>query len=136
MTRLLLLLAAALLPAPAQTFSHLRHANVNLACTFCHKTAETAEHAGFPAWKTCHTCHTQMPEQAIPSRRVYKLPDFVFFSHARHIAAKTECATCHGDVKTQDRIEIHRSTRMAACVDCHKERQAATACNVCHELGQ
>lgn len=135
MGRLLLFLvswsaAAAAEPAP---FSHKVHAGVNLACTFCHKTAATAERATFPAWKTCLTCHTEKAEQAIPSQRIYKLPDFVFFSHARH---KADCAACHGDVKAQAKMEPHRSTKMAACVDCHKEHNATVVCNACHELGQ
>lgn len=127
------LLAAAAEPAP---FSHKTHAGLNLPCTFCHKSAQTAERATFPAWKTCATCHTEKPEQSIPSQRVYRLPDFVFFSHARHTAAKVECAACHGDVKAQAKIELHRSTKMAACVDCHKESKATVVCNACHELGQ
>ena len=51
-------------------------------------------------------------------------------------AAKVACAACHGDVKAQAKIEVHRSTKMAACVDCHKEHKATVACNACHELGQ
>ena len=120
-------------PAP---FSHKRHGELNLQCAFCHKTAATAERATFPAWKTCQTCHTEKAEQPIPSTRVYKLPDFVFFSHARHSAARVECAACHGDVKSQAKIELHRSTKMAACVDCHKVAKATVVCNACHELGQ
>lgn len=117
-------------------FSHKRHAEVQLACTFCHKTAATTERAGFPAWKTCQTCHTTKADQSIPSRRVYRLPDFVFFSHGRHATAKVECAACHGDLKTQATVQLFRSTKMASCVDCHKERHATIACNACHELGQ
>lgn len=127
------LLAAFAEPEP---FSHKRHADLNLQCVFCHKGAVSVERAGFPAWKTCQTCHTEKTAQAIPSRRVYKLPDFVFFSHARHSTAKVECTACHGEVKSQDKIAMHRSTKMAACVDCHKENKATVVCNACHELGQ
>ena len=133
MRGLLLILFAVPAGAEPAPFSHKTHAAVNLACTFCHKTAVTAERATFPAWKTCRTCHTEKVEQTIPSRRVYQLPDFVFFSHARH---KMECASCHGDVKAQAKIEPHRSTKMAACVDCHREQQATVVCTACHELGQ
>lgn len=136
--RWLLLSLASVFAAGAEpaTFSHKVHAGVNLACTFCHKTATTAERATFPAWKTCQTCHADKVEAAIPSQRVYKLPDFVFFSHGRHAEAKVECTTCHGEVKQQAKIELHRSAKMAACVDCHKEAKATIACNACHELGQ
>jgi hypothetical protein len=135
--RAIVLLCLAVFPAAAEpVFSHKTHANVNLSCTFCHKTAATSERAGFPAWKTCQTCHPQKEAQSIPTRRVYKLPDFVFFSHAAHSAAKVSCAACHGEVKEQAEITLHRSTKMAACVDCHKENNATAACNACHELGQ
>lgn len=130
---LFLLLSWSALAAEPAPFSHKTHAGLNLPCLFCHKTAASAERATFPEWKTCRTCHTEKAEQPIPSRRVYKLPDFVFFSHARH---KMECAACHGDVKAQAKLEAHRSTKMAACVDCHKEHSATVVCNACHELGQ
>lgn len=133
-----LILSLLILPlwAEAPAFSHKRHANVNLTCGYCHKTATTSERAGFPAWKTCGTCHPDKPEQTIPSPRVHRLPDFVFFSHARHGAAKVECATCHGDVKIQEKMDLHRPVKMAACVDCHKANKATVACTACHELGQ
>ena len=132
------ILCLGLVPALAESepFSHKRHAELKLQCTFCHKTAGSAERATFPAWKICQTCHTEMAEQPIPLKRVYNLPDFVFFSHVRHATAKIECAACHGDVKSQARIELHRSTKMAACVDCHKANKATVVCNSCHELGQ
>ena len=117
-------------------FSHKRHAELNLQCTFCHKGAETAERATFPAWKTCRTCHVDKAETPIPSRRVYKVPDFVFFSHVRHAAGKVECAVCHGDVKAQAELTPQRGTKMADCIACHKESKASVRCNVCHELGQ
>ncbi|HEU0121020.1 MAG TPA: cytochrome c3 family protein [Bryobacteraceae bacterium] len=133
-----LLLTVLLVPVWAEgpVFSHKRHANVNLACTFCHKSAARAERAGFPAWKTCATCHPDKREETIPSQRVYRLPDFVFFSHVRHVAAKTECSVCHGDVKTQEKIELAQPLKMAVCVDCHKANKATVACTACHELGQ
>src|SRR5688500_12315848 len=122
--------------SPEPAFSHKDHAALNLQSTFCHKTSTTAARPTFPGWKTCHRCHSEKAEQPIPSRRVYKLPDFVFFSHARHATAKIECAACHGDLKAQAKVELHRSTKMAACVDCHKESKATIVCNACHELGQ
>jgi hypothetical protein len=117
-------------------FSHQKHAGVNLKCTFCHKGAETQERATFPKWNTCQTCHPDKSSETIPSRRVYKLADYVFFSHAKHTAAKMECAACHGDVKAQAVLQRHRPITMAACVDCHKQQNATTVCNACHELGQ
>lgn len=132
-----LLLAVALGAFGAEPgFSHKRHAEVQLACTFCHKGAATGDRAGFPGWKTCATCHVELAERVIPSGRVYRLPDFVFFSHGKHAAGKVACAACHGEMKTQATVGLFRSTKMAACVECHKENRATVACNACHELGQ
>jgi len=136
--RLLFLLCFLSISAAADPFvySHKRHSELNLQCSFCHKTAATNARAGFPAWKTCQTCHTEKAEEKIPSRRAFSLPDFVFFSHARHSTAKVECSGCHGDVKSQAKFEQTRAFKMATCVDCHKETKATVVCNACHELGQ
>lgn len=106
-----------------------------MACTACHAGAVAKDRAGFPAVAQCHTCHKDYSAK-IPSQRVYKLADFVFFSHAVHVKAKTECATCHGDVWQQAKIELFRPVKMKDCVDCHREQHATQVCTVCHELGQ
>jgi hypothetical protein len=120
----------------ALPFSHQRHEAMKLKCTACHATAETGAQAGFPAFAKCQTCHPEMEERKIPSTRVYRVKDFVFFGHARHAEAKVECATCHGNVYQTEALKVERPLTMAACVACHKERKATIACNVCHELGQ
>lgn len=121
-------------------FSHQRHAALKLKCAFCHVTAETAERATFPAASKCRTCHTTMtlPQDAkiTPAKPIYVLPDFVFFSHSKHVAAKIACAGCHGDVWHQASIKPVLKMKMAACVDCHKTHKATITCNKCHELSQ
>jgi hypothetical protein len=117
-------------------FSHKKHAALKLRCAFCHVTVDKEEQAGFPEVARCKSCHTEIEAREIPSARVYKLADFVFFSHARHGEAKVECAGCHGEVNESDAIKPVRSTKMIDCVNCHKERKATIACNSCHELGQ
>jgi hypothetical protein len=106
-----------------------------MACTQCHAGADRKEAAGFPSLSQCQVCHKEYTS-AIPSRRVYKLPDFVFFSHAAHAAAKVECRSCHGEVWEQEQVTVFRAPKMKECVDCHKQRHATERCNVCHELGQ
>ena len=113
-------------------FSHWRHAKLKLACSSCHATAETGVAAGLPPARACTTCHSSMPFS--PSTATYKLPDFLFFSHARHYHAKIGCSACHGDVSTE--AQPATPLKMAACVNCHRARQASTACTVCHELSQ
>jgi Cytochrome c7 and related cytochrome c len=71
-----------------------------------------------------------------PTKPVYVLPDFVFFSHAKHAAAKIGCDRCHGDVWQQAVIRPVLAMKMSACVDCHKARQATVVCTKCHELSQ
>ena len=121
--------------AAGAPFSHKKHAPLKLPCTGCHAGAEAQGQAGFPALEKCQVCHKDLALK-IPSNRVYKLPDFVIFSHSRHWNAKIDCRTCHGDVSQQDTVSVFRSTKMFACVECHKEKNATQVCTACHELGQ
>ena len=107
-----------------------------MKCISCHKNAGQSERAGFPVFAQCKTCHLDMATREIPSQRVYELPDFVFFSHATHTAAKAECVACHGNVEAQEIVTLQQPMKMKWCVDCHKQNQAAVRCNTCHELGQ
>lgn len=137
--RLLLILLLAFPTAQAQDgpFSHKKHAPLKLACTHCHTTAEKQDRAGFPALATCKTCHTSIADRKIPAQRIYKVKDFVVFSHVTHTAAKMACAGCHGEVYTLEVMaKPVRPTTMIECVDCHKANQASVQCNLCHELGQ
>jgi hypothetical protein len=97
---------------------------------------------------TCHRAEKQSsPELAkvreaalgkkeIPWVRVYRNPDFVFFSHERHARARVECAECHGPVEKRDVLMKEVSTSMTACMSCHAARGARNDCSACHELGQ
>ncbi len=126
-----------ILAADAPTpFNHKKHAPLKLKCTSCHAGAETGDHAGFPEVARCRTCHVDMAGREIPLLRVYTLPEFTFFAHARHAAAKVECQTCHGNVLSQEQVHLAQPVKMKWCVDCHKQQKAAVTCTVCHELGQ
>jgi hypothetical protein len=131
-------------------FSHKRHAALSLACKACHPSAAIAERAGLPAAGQCMLCHAnikkhsrlvqqlaafQKEEKPIPWVRVYRLPDFVFFSHARH-ATKVGCAECHGPVERRDTLAAEIAHKMTTCMDCHRIRKASNQCHVCHELGR
>jgi hypothetical protein len=97
---------------------------------------EKAERAGFPQAAQCAVCHTEGKRGPFPTHRVIRLPDFVFFSHAKHVAAKAECGSCHGDVWSQEALTKVWAPTMKNCVDCHKAKQATVACTACHELSQ
>jgi len=131
-------------------FSHKRHAALKVECAYCHQKAATAERAGFPAASKCMVCHREVAKDAeaierlatlapdaaiVPEKPLYTLPDFVFFSHARH-KEKVGCATCHGNVWAGDAVKLHLSMKMKACVDCHKASHATETCTACHELSQ
>src|ERR1019366_8841572 len=123
-------------PQPV-AFSHKVHAAAGAKCANCHTTATRQERAGIPNIARCALCHQDMRNKpAIDWVRVYKLRDFVFFSHAKHVNANVACADCHGPVETRDVLAKEKSTSMVACVDCHRARNAPVTCNVCHELGQ
>jgi hypothetical protein len=119
---------------------------MKIACSTCHTGSLKSERAGFPQQEQCLVCHSRdgdgragLPGEVldnIPSQRLYKLPDFVFFSHAKHAAAKVACKSCHGDVAAQAVLEVKQPPTMKSCVDCHRTNRAAITCNTCHELGQ
>jgi predicted CXXCH cytochrome family protein len=123
--------------APSR-FSHKTHAPLKQPCMQCHAMPGKGSAAGFPGEAQCKVCHTQFTasQTAFPTKRVYRLPDFVFFSHRAHVTAKAECARCHGDVAAADTVTLVVPPTMKMCVDCHKETRASVECFLCHEIGQ
>ena len=139
--------------APEQPvpFSHKRHAEVAKQCTMCHRNAAKAERAGLPAAAECMACHSAImkdsprirelavfhkEDKPIPWVRVYRLPDFVFFSHGTHVNGKVQCAECHGPVDQRETLAAEVKHNMKTCMACHSARGASNKCHVCHELGQ
>lgn len=137
--------------APEQPlpFSHRTHTGVGLKCAECHQTAAKANAAGMPAVDLCMRCHIAVkkdsPAIATLARHqkenkpvewisVYRLPNFVYFSHRRHtVKAAIECATCHGDVAAQAVLTKEKSIAMQACQSCHDARKANGNCDACHD---
>lgn len=67
-------------------------------------------------------------------KRVYRLPDYVAFSHRAHVTnAKAACETCHGAVRESDVIRKEKAINMAACMDCHKLPGLPWHAIFCHE---
>ena len=74
--------------------------------------------------------------EEIPWRRVYRLPEFVYWSHKQHVTdAKITCDACHGNVPQLDVMQRVKDMSMPTCIECHKERSARVACT-CHEVQQ
>lgn len=137
--------------APDQpiAFSHKKHVGeLELECTTCHVNADKGKHATAPAVSVCMSCHegvaTDKPEvqkltkfwqdkQPIPWAQVHQVKPHVYFTHKRHIKAGLECANCHGEVATMDKIRRVRSLKMGWCVDCHRAKGAPLDCYTCHK---
>jgi len=131
-------------------FSHKAHAATGMKCLECHAGAAAEDQAGFPETRKCMACHIAIKRdspgvkalasahnarQRIPWVRVYRVPDFVFFSHGSHAKAKAGCADCHGPVETREVLAREVPTDMATCMKCHTTRGASNECALCHQLG-
>lgn len=143
-------LPKAVAPQPV-AFSHRVHREkARLGCDFCHVGATSGDAATLPPLDSCLTCHrviqTDSPEVAklaaaaakgerIDWVPVYRVPDYVFFGHAPHVAAGLSCGECHGPVETRDVLQKEVSTSMNACLACHRQGTAPQSCVACHQLG-
>lgn len=130
------------------TFNHKLHAgDKQIPCQYCHSAARRSISAGIPPMNTCMGCHKiVVPErdpikflaakyeknEAIEWTKVHDLPDYVRFTHKRHVLSGVACETCHGDVKTMDTAEQVAPLQMSWCIDCHVQKGAPTSCNTCH----
>jgi hypothetical protein len=124
--------------APSQPipFSHKLHAGDNkIACLYCHSGAEKSRHATVPALNVCMNCHSVVKTDSpwiqkvqaaykegkpIEWVRVHELPDYVYFPHKRHVAKGVSCETCHGDVKTMEKVYQAKALTMGWCMECHR----------------
>ena len=139
-------------PPPEQPlpFSHKQHLALKLDCSMCHAMPDPGHAATLPPTSTCMGCHERVKTESpaiqqlagahatggtIPWKRVYRLPDFVSFSHKTHTtgAAAADCEGCHGPVREMDVMQRVRDISMAACLDCHQQKQASTRCDACHD---
>lgn len=131
--------------APLQPikFSHKIHAGDNkIDCQYCHNIAERSRYAGIPGASVCMNCHVIIREGKNSGKfeinklvtayetktpikwiQIHNLPDFVFFSHAQHVAVgKVKCQECHGPIQTMDVVHQARTLAMGWCLDCHRRR--------------
>ncbi len=138
-------------PVQPINFSHKIHVtDNNIQCMHCHAYVDKTPSAGVPSVKKCMGCHkaiaTDKPEiiklteywdkqEPIPWIKVHDVPDFVYFTHKRHIKAGIECQTCHGPIETMARVTRVSSLKMPWCVDCHTEKQVENGrdCVTCHK---
>jgi hypothetical protein len=118
-------------------FSHAHHVDgLGIDCRYCHDTVARSSSAGFPPTHTCMSCHSQVWTQAdalepvrqsyergepLRWRRVYDLPEFVFFKHNVHVSAGVGCETCHGRIDQMPLTRQATSLQMEWCLECHRE---------------
>jgi hypothetical protein len=118
-------------------FSHQHHVgDLGIDCRYCHNTVETSPQAGLPSTHVCMTCHSQLwtgapmlapVRQSLASgkplewHRVARVPDYVYFNHAIHIARGVPCVTCHGRVDRMPLTTRAESFQMRWCLDCHRD---------------
>lgn len=116
-------------PEQPIAFPHHKHiVELGMQCEYCHSSARKSIHGGVPETRVCAGCHWQVkadhPEIAkilsfgegcgfegagglnancepIPWKKVHDIPDFVHFSHKRHVQGGVECTECHGQVELQ-----------------------------------
>ena len=123
-------------PVQPIPFSHKHHVGDDgLDCRYCHASVETSASAGMPSTQVCLTCHSVLftdspalkPLQdsaasglPVPWKRVYDLPDFVFFDHSVHVAKGVACVSCHGQLDQMPQVTRHQELQMQWCLDCHR----------------
>ncbi len=133
-------------------YNHQLHIEtVGLQCTECHRYVETEAAATLPPLEVCRTCHeseplSDSPEETvllkyvadgteIPWKRIYHVPDHVYFSHRRHVVlGEIDCGECHGVMqeKTTPVTSEFLEVKMENCMDCHREHKVTNDCLSCH----
>ena len=135
-------------------FSHKTHVEKGgVPCEFCHIYARRSINSGAPVMDSCFGCHQVIAgsdddpqkakenqeaikkllefkpkEESIPWKKIHDLPDFVHFSHKRHIQAGFDCSECHGEVNQFDVLSMKTMVTdlsMGWCMECHKEGRPA-----------
>jgi hypothetical protein len=129
-------------------YSHKKHIALGLKCQFCHIEPDPGELMTFPATEKCMSCHQSVDkdkpaiqkltafaksDEPIPWVRVYRIPEWVDFSHKTHLDTGAKCQTCHGQVAERDSLYKEVDLSMATCMECHRENGASVQCDYCHD---
>lgn len=142
-------------------FPHNIHVKDNdINCMYCHTYARRSAVAGIPPTGKCMGCHkviaTDKPrikklteywqnKTPILWKKVHDVPDFVHFTHERHIKklvfdrdfpvenVKEVCAFCHGDVENMTVAKKVKPLTMGFCKNCHEANGGPGDCWACHK---
>lgn len=142
-------------------FPHYIHVKINkMNCMYCHTYARRSNVSGIPPLSKCMSCHsiiaTDKPRikklteywnkgEAPPWKKVNDLPDFVHFSHQKHLRkfifdnpgfdvvnTPEVCAFCHGEVKNMVTDRKVKPLNMGFCRRCHEANKGPFDCWKCH----
>ncbi len=125
-------------------FSHKSHIEKGeIPCEFCHIYARRSINSGAPAMASCFGCHSVVKGadeklqtaikklldfkptgESIPWKKIHDIPDFVHFSHKRHIQIGFDCTECHGEIGQHDVLSpltMVTDLSMGWCMKCHSE---------------
>ncbi len=73
-------------------------------------------------------------KEPIPWVRIYTVPAEVYWNHRSHLQAGMTCTMCHGDVAKMDiTARATKTAFMEGCIECHRQHNANTGCEFCHE---
>jgi hypothetical protein len=135
-------------PVQPLPFSHETHAAANMACQTCHPNPDPGKNMGIAGPLACMSCHKTVKVESpairqlaslaeenrdIPWTRVYRIPEFVHFSHRLHLKTGNTCIECHGSVATRTRLAVEYDTKQAGCLACHRVKKAPMLCSTCHD---
>lgn len=138
---------------------HVRDNEIN--CMYCHTYARRSKVAGIPPTSKCMGCHlviaTDKPRikqlaeywenrEPPPWRKVHDVPDFVHFTHEKHLRrfvfdnealpiedVQEVCAFCHGEVRNMTVAEKVKPLTMGFCRSCHEANDGPSDCWHCHK---
>lgn len=134
-------------PVQPVPFSHRIHAGeLKMDCKYCHNTVDKAAHAAIPPTATCINCHSPkgangtpdlsavhvdspklkpihdswLNQEIVPWTKVHRLPDYVYFNHAAHVARGVSCVSCHDRIDKMEQVYQAKELSMTWCIDCHR----------------
>ena len=85
---------------PTLPFSHKLHTQFLKACQDCHQVSSEGWTMNYPPEEKCMSCHATVKadspaikklaeyaaqKKPVPWVQIYKVPDFVYFSHRKHV---------------------------------------------------
>lgn len=131
---------------PRLSFDYKQHLAMDFECAACHAMAEPGAAMGCRrhrrAWRvtTMSNRPSDSDDRGVPDARTACRMDarlsraFVVFRHKPHVrTAAVACEACHGAVREMATMIKRQRHLHGQLHDCHKERDAPTGCDICHE---